>query len=382
MDFRYQIAIFGPGSGTYGSVLRKTLERDLADLGMDVATHVSFLDRASAESRDVKSPFVAVYFGGTPTPAEDAKTIDALIATSCTILPVVSDLGRYSSFVPPALKPINGLGLDAKDPDLEAAANLVLEILGLLRRKRKLFISYKRTDSEHVALQLRHALEAQGYDVFLDTHSVAKGAQFQDVLWQSMADCDVIVLLDSKKLGDSYWSKQEIARAEAMTIGLLQVIWPDHTPFDHTALCERLFLENADFEGKTLDDQKAKSIVFAVEKLRARCMAARHDNLVREFCDAAAAVKVTTAIQPERFIIATLPSGKKLAAIPTVGVPDADLYHSINRRFPDKTYAEAFLVYDHRGLRSSWSEFLAWLDDFLPVKAVKVTSSAQKLVKP
>jgi hypothetical protein len=192
----------------------------------------------------------------------------------------------------------------------------------------------------------------------------------------------VIVFLDSKNFADSYWTKQEIAKAEAMTIGLLQIVWPGHIPYDHTALCEKLLLDPGDFNGKVLADAKVKDIVFSVENLRARCLAARHDNLVREFCDAAASINVKTAIQPQRFIVATLPSGKILAAIPTVGVPDADLYHAINLKFPaSKTYAEAFLVYDHRGLRSSWGAFLDWLDTFLPVKAVKVTSSADKLGK-
>ena len=107
------------------------------------------------------------------------------------------------------------------DKRLDAITNLVLENLGLLRRTRRLFISYRRSNSSHEALQLRHELDARGYDVFLDTHSVPRGDDFQEVLWHRLADSDVVVMLDTPGFMTSRWTKEELAQAEAMTIGMI-----------------------------------------------------------------------------------------------------------------------------------------------------------------
>ena len=47
-------------------------------------------------------------------------------------------------------------------------ATLMLECVGLLRRQRRIFVSYRRTESRDVALQMHDLLIAKGFDVFLD----------------------------------------------------------------------------------------------------------------------------------------------------------------------------------------------------------------------
>jgi hypothetical protein len=124
-----------------------------------------------------------------------------------------------------------------------------------------------------------------------------------------------------------------------------------------------------------------RRVVFAAEALRARCIAARHTNLVVEFCEEATKAGVSTTIQPGRFIIARLKSGLRLAAVPIVGVPDAVLYHEASGQFKTSgTHADlAVLVYDHRGMHDKWCDFLSWLDDFLPVKGLRVTDTYAKI---
>src|SRR5262249_39620380 len=138
---------------------------------------------------------------------------------------------------------------------------------------------------------------------------------------------------------------------------------------------------SADFSSKKLRAYVVRRISLAVEQLRARSLAARHNNLMREFCDAAAKAGASATVQPQRFATARLQDGRQIAAIPAVGVPDAVRYHEAAERFSAGTVgaSEVFLLYDHRGLRPSWSEFLDWLDRFLPVKAVRITSVAQVL---
>ena len=353
---------------------------------------VGFLSPGTMCRRDRKAPLVSVYFGGEDHPQADTDALNDALAISSVVVPVVSDIERFAAETPPCIRGINGMTMGSDQKSREALANIILENLGLMRRTRRLFISYKRYESSVAALQLRHELDSQGYDVFLDTHSVPKADDFQQVLWQRLADSDVVVLLDTPGFMTSRWTKEELAQAEAMTIGLIQVIWPGHVPASYTELCERTYLTEADLDAGNGADAAATTnceltkaaldrIALEVEQLRARSLAARHNNLVREFCDAAELAGITATVQPERYISVALASGRTLAAIPAVGVVDASRYHEASVRFEDGRTKpdEVFLIYDHRGVRESWSKFIDWLDDFLPVKAVRVTNAAVRL---
>lgn len=384
MKHRYHVAIIGPASGEYERRLKKQVKKRLRELSESLVGFVGFLRADKVETRDKKVPIVTIYFGLEGRTEEYHEVLEKLMNDSTVIIPVVSKLENFSKEIPKNIYGINAAELKPKDKHLDVITNLILENLGLLRRTRRLFISYRRTDSNTEALQLRHELDAQGYDVFLDTHSVPKGDDFQQVLWHRLADSDVVVLLDTPNFMESRWTKEELAQAEAMTIGMIQVIWPEHQPAPYTDLCERIYLTKDDFSSganQGLKPEVLERIALSVEHLRARSLSARHNNLVREFCDAAASINISAIVQPERFISATLPSGRIIAAIPAVGVIDAMRYHEASHRLSDEESApsEVFLIYDHRGLRPSWGEFLNWLDDFLPVKAVRITNAAVKL---
>jgi hypothetical protein len=351
----------------------------LRELDKTLPQHVRLLTARNSRSYDAKAPTAAIYFGGSNHATSDHVLLRRLISASAVVIPVVTKLSNFGRCVPKELLPINGLAL--RDHNFDTIANVVLENLSLLRKDRRLFISYRRSDSAAVALQLRHVLEANGYDAFLDTHSIRAGDPFQEILWQRMSDSDLVILIDSPNFLESRWTKEELAKAEALTIGLLQIVWPGHTPASHTDLCARLYLKTGDFNGAKLKDSVLTRVAASVEALRARCLAARHNNLVREFCDEVATIGAKAAVQPQRYVLATLKSKKKIAAIPAVGVPDAFRYYDANLRFPGKGKGAdlAMLLYDHRGLRSKWSDFLSWLDRHLPVKAIRITDVAKEL---
>lgn len=41
-------------------------------------------------------------------------------------------------------------------------------------------------------------LSGRGFDVFLDTHDIRPGNPFQEMLFQRLADSDVVIMLDTK----------------------------------------------------------------------------------------------------------------------------------------------------------------------------------------
>ena len=376
---KYQVVIIGPGAKRYRALLEQRLRKRIRDLSPLLPNFLRFIGSARTTQVDPKAPVVGVYFGGRRKPVADVRAVQYLLGFSSVILPVVSDLSRFRDLVPRELHGINGVPRDHSY--LDAIINFVLENLGLLRRSRRLFVSYRRSDSSEAALQLRHELDARNYDIFLDTHSVMPGDQFQEVLWQRLVDSDVMLLLDSPGFLASRWTREELAQAQAMTVGILQIVWPHRTPVSYSDLCERMYLKDSDFTGRKLRAATLERIAAKAETLRARSLGARHDNLVREFCDAANRVGTRTIVQPGRYILATLPTRRRIAVVPSVGVLDAFRYHETSRRFTGHGHrlSAALLVYDHRGLRPEWKDYLEWLDQFLPVKAIRITDVGLRL---
>ena len=381
MNHKYQIVILDPGGSGNGARLRATLEKRLGEMGIAVPDWVDFLQDLSR--RDPKAPVVGVYFGGTNQKDKDTETVRQLLDKQAIVFPVVPDLKRYTSLVPEILHPINGLELRPDDPDLEGIAGLVLEALSLLRQTRRLFISYRRAESREAALQLYTLLDERGFDVFLDTHGVRSGEPFQEVLWHRLVDSDVVLLLDTKDFLGSQWTKQELAEAYAMSIGILQVVWPDHKRERFSELAVPHYLEDHHFAspGKLSADALGE-IATLLESLRARYLALRHANLVRAFVQAAKELKLAADVQPQRYILATGPSGQKVAVIPAIGVPTALQYQEIADLVdPGKepVIDKAILLYDHLGIRDRWIAHLQWLDQYLPVKTFRITEASRWL---
>jgi hypothetical protein len=226
------------------------------------------------------------------------------------------------------------------------------------------------------------AFDDAGYDTFLDTSSVPKGDDFQSVLWHRLLDSDVLIVLDTPNFLSRRWTQQELAQASAMSVGMLRVVWPDVTREPKAELAVHLYLDASDFESEErLTADAVTRIITGAEALRARCITARHTNLVVEFCEEAHRLGATTTVQPSRYVLAAMPDGRKIAAIPAVGVLDARRYHEASSRFPTSGghADEAVLIYDHRGMMADWREFLDWLDRHLPVRGIRVTETAAKL---
>ncbi|HEY0131589.1 MAG TPA: toll/interleukin-1 receptor domain-containing protein [Allosphingosinicella sp.] len=379
-DALYQIVLLGPGCARHKDVFIAELTERLAEIGGDLEGALRVLGASEIPALRKTAPSVAVYFGGGGAPTDEAA-VGELIGMAVPILPVVDAVEDYAAKVPPALHPINGMAVAWDDPDFAAAINIALENLSLLRRRRRLFLSYFRKDSSVAAHQLRVAFDDRGFDTFLDTSSVPKGDDFQSVLWHRLLDSDVMIVLDTADFLTSRWTRQELAQASAMSVGMLRVVWPGVERVREAELAAHLYLDPADFLGDRLTDAAAERIIQATEVLRARCIAARHTNLVVEFCEEAERIGVHTAVQPERFILAQRGGGQRVAAIPAVGVPDAQLYHDAAGRFPvaGERADAAVLIYDHRGMLPAWIQFLDWLDDHLPVKGLRVTETAAKL---
>ena len=371
----YQVVILDAMGGK-GTALRSTLEARFQDLNLNPDQNLQFLGPDNLAQLDNKSAKAGVLFSNDGQGQKFSREVETLLNSPAVVIPVVASLDDFPIKVPPALAATNGMKLDPADPELNNVAGLVLELLGLLRKRRRLFISYKRTESSAVAQQLYHALDERSFDVFLDTLSVRSADLFQEQLWHRMADSDVVVLLYTASIHSSGWVEQEIERASGMKITVLQLIWPNVQRDPKTQLFEPLYLLDADFDPKlpgALKPGKAEEICALVEKLRARSLANRQAELIGTLRDRASQRKLQTIVQPNRCIDVCCDKNTFTRVFPTVGVPDSEAFQS-DALAPVQGVApkQIVLLYDALNVAPHWKKHLDWLHQYLPVKTLKI----------
>lgn len=381
----YELAILGDVSPEERAQLDSTLAAMLAPYGLNLNAEVMLFDGSTVGRRNKHVAFAAAYFRGKGH--SDEPVAAELVRSSAAVIPVVSKSGSFEADVPGCLQSANGYRLDpAADPEMSRLGSALLECLGLLQRQRRVFVSYRRVEARAAAVQLHDELSACGFDVFLDTHDIQPGEQFQEALWHHLCDCDVMVMLDTKTYFERKWTRQELGRARATGIHVLQVVWPGHTPDAQTNLAETIHLapeELAAAEGP-IADGTVKRIIAAVENLRSRSVAARLMSIVGKLRIEADAIGAQVgSIGAHRAIPVLLSHGKRLYAYPVVGVPTADMLNDVaNKAQHAGQGSDALLVYDHLGIKPAWLEHLKWLDDNIDVvRAIRVREAAWALAE-
>jgi hypothetical protein len=370
------------------NALRDTIEKRFFEIGLD-SSDVLFMQGQEILNRERRAPFVGIYFGKYERDDIDEKVLDSLRLDSVVVVPVVSSLDNFDQQVPAALASVNGLELDDLDSSLERVCGVVLQQFRILRRQRRLFISYRRADSTPVANQLYAALDARGFDVFLDTNGVPPGEDFQDVLWHRLADSDVVVLLDTEGFSQSRWTQEELAKANTTNIQILHLLWPGMIARADSAFSIFHQVAESDFYqedfGKSgvFVEEAVRRIAIDVEALRARAIAARHRFLVDAFCDAARAIGLRPSVQTNRKIL--VEGGRRpVIAVPLIGVPNAEGLHEEVIGFPESDLmgdASFWAVFDERGLLPRTLAHLAWLSPKLPISAVPVFDVVSRLAE-
>lgn len=363
-------------------MLTATIERMLTDFRLELNSEVKLFDGASVGNRDRHVAFAAVYFGGRDK--EDLAAVQEIIHASAPIIPTISAAGDFCSDIPDILKSANAFIRRKNDPEMIELASALLECVGLLRKQRRVFVSYRRVESRAAAVQLHDLLTERGFDVFLDTHDIRPGDPFQDILWHRLVDSDVMVMLDTPTYFDSRWTRQEIGRARAKDIHVLRVIWPEHTPNKLADLAESIYLDHKDLIGLDgpIDPCVAESIVFSIEQLRSRSIAARYMSITGKLrADVEKIGASVEGIGAHRAIAVRLMNNRRIWAYPIVGVPTAETLNEVANKARRSDQNEIpILVYDHIGIREAWSAHLKWLDENIQaVRAIKVSEAGWAL---
>ena len=287
MTFKYQLIFLGDVENPACEEIKKRFYESTGQMGMPGE---AFLNICATDFNALylnKQPSFVFYFGRKDHNDRDKVILEKLMANGDAIIPVFFNDGAFYEEIPEVIQKMNGK--QYKTESVNRFANYALESLRLLRENRKLFISYRRTDSTPVANQLFDALVRNNYDVFLDAYSIGAARNFQEELHHRLSDCDVLIQLYTENFKKSDWCIEEIVAANQKQIGVVEIVWPGQKLDVHNHLCEPILLKPEDFEGgfkdasSVLTNATLNKVLLIVESVRARNMAARQDNLVGEF---------------------------------------------------------------------------------------------------
>lgn len=351
----YELAVLGHPSDAHLQELQRLVAEVQAQFGFDtveIALHIC----PDSFRPNRRSCAAALFIGGAEGAEVDVTSVvDPKIVP---VLPVVSTEKQVLVEVPPSLRAFNCIFLD--QVSMERVFSALLECLGLLPRQRRVFLSYRRAESTAVAVQLFAELSARQFDVFLDTHSISAGVDFQEQLWHQLSDVDVLLMLDTPEYFKSRWTDAEYGRALAKGIGVLRVQWPDSTPSPVTSTASRAELLAEEFlaDGQ-LSNEAVKRVCRQLEAVRSQSHALRTMSLIESVRNAIEQIEgQVNGVGPGRLMQVTLRNGRQLSVQPTLGVPTAlTLQETLLRAGHDN----CAVVYNHYGMMKSWQEHLEWL---------------------
>lgn len=385
MIYRYQLIFLGDTTNHAYEFIRNRFYEKAKEMGLSKSAFVEIYDANFATDYQNKEPSFVYYFGKKDHNDLDADKLEVLMGNGDAIIPVYFHKDCFFDEIPKAAWKMNGKLY--KPEKVDAFVNYALEALRLMRENRKLFISYRRSDSTVVANQLFDALVRCNYDVFLDAYSINAAKNFQDELHHRLSDCDILIQLYTNDFKASTWCMEEITAANQKQIGVIEVVWPGMKLDIHNHLCEPVLLTKDNFAGDysapnaKLTDETIEQLTIRVESVRARNMAARQDSLVGEFIKEAQKVG-RTLIQEYKYLVERMDGDELNVFIPAVGVPQSyDCYDSL--RFKDllnNPDSHIYLIYDDLRIKRKWIDHLDWLNNSLEVQTIKKNAFSQWLL--
>lgn len=237
---------------------------------MDTLKDMPYIALVGVDSIDSRLPLLILYYGQTPDDKERTYLIDLeRRAKAQEVLPIVQDVSKFGDCIPPSMGSINAFVLN-DEKLVHKLKNRVLSWFGLLDNTRKIFISYKRSDTTALAHQLFDTLIKKGYIPFLDSYSLEPGVDFQEYLMNEISDADMFIMLNSSNYDQSDYTKAELVVASKLGIGILQVTFPESKIFDEAQISSVLQLavqlpQDMEYEQEIVED-----IIYNMERFRAQ----------------------------------------------------------------------------------------------------------------
>lgn len=371
--YKYQFLFIGNRKSIYQELVSTLIDK-LHELKISEQSLVcSFNDTSTIKGNQ---PIVIVFGHDNPIlPKQYQDWINSHELSVNIILPIyLEDFNK--EITDKTLKRYNGIKYTSPEP----IVSIILEGFNLLRKQRKLFISYRRTDSRQVALQLFSFFEERNFDVFLDSHSIPRGVDFQNNLFHRMMDCDAVLLLDTKDFLGSDYCKEELEKAIANRIGILRIKWSDSINPLYSGLIDLYSLGQDCNSTDILNEKILEELSIRIESLRVRSLASRQDALTTEFIETASR-KGKKAIQIYPNIIQIQKDDATHIYFAAIGVPTSETFHYAEELLNNqiKSGTQFTLIYDDLTLLQRWINHLDWLSNRSKLSILKKSQFENEL---
>lgn len=333
---------------------------------MDILKDMPYISLVGEDSIDKRLPLLVLYYGQSSDDKSKTYSVDLERSVKAQeVLPIVQDVSKFGDYIPDTLNSINAFVL--KDiMSVPKLKNRILSWFGLLDNTRKIFISYKRSDTTALAHQLFDTLIRKGYIPFLDSYSLESGVDFQEYLMNEISDADMFIMLNSSNYDQSDYTKAELVAASKLGIGILQVIFPESKNFEEARISSVLQLNNQLPYNEKYEQDVIDDIIYNMERFRAQGFRTKRRILVDGLKSKYSGKNITTLEDGSVSVVNTNTVYYPITHVPTS--EDLELaHHSMSKlSLPNKTVKK--ICYYGIHCRCDKRNHMNWLNTFnLPV---------------
>ncbi len=326
----YRIVLIHEDCHASAQALETAVTRAVSDFP-DISNLLEF----SSTLTDERTPQVVAYLAsasGKSSPIVNG-VIDAALDRNISILPISSPdrPGEISRQLPARIAHLNAAIWEG---DGTQVAVSLLEMLGLVEKERKIFISYRRSETSTLAVQLHTELVQRRFDVFLDRFAVEPGVDFQRRLDEDLGDKAFVLLLESPHLRDSRWVRHEIVYAHSRRIEILALTLPGTTSSELVPTIDdafRLRLDASDLsDDGSLSPDGLALVLDEIELGHARALRRRREQILGSVTEKLQAAGCTCSPADDWCIVARGPSGRSGLFWMTPRRPEPRDFHSLS----------------------------------------------------
>ena len=326
----YRIVLIHEGRHASAQALETAVHHAVSDF-RDISELLEF----SSTLSDEPTPQVVAYLASASGKSSRAvnEVIDAALDRDVSILPIASrdGPGDITWQLPARIAHLNAASWVG---DGTQVATMLLEMLGLVEKERKIFISYRRSETSALAVQLHTALVQRRFDVFLDRFAVEPGVDFQRRLEEDLGDKAFVLVLESPELRDSRWVRHEIAYAHSRRIEFLALTLPgtdrsELVPAIDDAFRLRLSASHVSEEGSLSSDGLAL-VLDEIELGHARALRRRREQILGSVRKKLQDDGCTCSPADDWCVVAHEPSGRSGLFWVTPRRPEPTDFHSLS----------------------------------------------------
>lgn len=280
------------------------------------------------------------------------------------VVPVLKDLNDFHSFIPDELASINAISIESS-LEVGKLKCCILEYFGLLETNRKVFISYKRSDSLAFAHQLHDALIAAHYKPFLDSYSIEYGVDFQEYLRHELSDSAVFVFLNTPNYEMSQFTMEELTVCSKLQMGILEIKTPNSRNYEEAKFSVRYELSKDITKEDEFDKDIISSIISILENNRLEMQSFRQKALGDQL------KSVYPDVIVDRDTNGYESPSERCKYFPVYHIPLSLDMQNIQAHSVNGLQVTGF--YNGLYCRSDVRNHIEWLNDISPVKMLDIT---------